>query len=548
MPLVRYPFVRLALAIMAGRLLYDACPPAGHRYIFWLFPSGLLLLPLLRLCLRRRAWLWCRYAQTLLLVMAALMYVSVLAWPEAGLASRPPAVDFHGPADGPYALLVVRQPVEKPKSYQVQTEFLLTESLDKPRLGQADKMQLYLPKDSLSSALKTGDVLLLRCRPDSLQADLPYHRYLQRQGFVATAYVRAGQWSKAAVQARLGLRRAMDAARSFLIQRYRNAGLQGEPLALISALCLGDKTYLDKDQKNMYAAAGVSHILAVSGMHVGMLCQFLGLLLFWMRGSRSLCRLRQLLLIVLLWGFACLTGLSASVLRAVIMFSVSAFALCIGRKSYTWNALAFAACLMLLVCPSYWQDVSFQLSFLAVASILACQPYFQRHAGLGADSGLQAMMVGNVNAAGVGQKSPWWRQLWQYPKELLCLSLSAQIGTAPLSVYYFHQFSNCFWLSNLLLVPLATVLTYLGVSLLLLADVPLLSQVLASVLDFCLQCFIDISAWLTRLPLALSENLYPSAIEVALVYLLLLVLLQASQWGRLHYWIDYRLKRRESKK
>lgn len=559
--MLKYPFVKLAFALITGRLLM--CVFAELAALYWLVAalSLLLLLMLLRVCLRKHLWQWRRLSLCLLLGSMALLYAAYVVHLES-LPSLSDEVSS-------YCALLLSPPIEKPKSYQCELREI-RQTAGFASLRPKSKWQLYLAKDSASAALRTGDVLYFRCRlegiaepalmdayPDSLRAAaqrrpqaFDYHRFLRRKGFVATAYVPAGQWCKDENRHCFPLRRQAEQLRHRCVQRYENAGIKGESLALIAALTLGEKSQFEDQARNRYSSIGVSHILAVSGMHVGIICQLIGLFIGGIpRSNRWLLWLRQCLLIVLLWAYASLTGMSASVLRAVLMYTVAALAICLQRKAYTWNSLAFAACAMLLWQPAYFYNLGFQLSFVAVASILLWQPYFQQAFALSADSPLQSMMTAssvmmNVQVQSKALHSLWrrllhfFRKLFDYFKELFCLSLAAQIGTAPLSAYYFHQFSNVFWLSNLLLVPLALPLTYLGIALLCLSDLPLLGPLLSSLLEVALRLFIRISESLSALPLSSTQHLYPSLAETSLLYVLLFSLFFVLRSNKWHYYVD----------
>lgn len=574
MSILSFPFVRLAIALIAGRFLVDIWPDAPFVYLMQILVVLLLLTIGLRCCLRARKWQWHRMSIYLLLAQLSLVYALILQRPKQEVSLQE---DY-------YCAVLLSAPIEKPKSYQCQVRplsampekegFNLEKWLTKP-----GKWQLYLAKDSLAAQLQTGDVLYLRCRlssvdeasvmtdyPDSLLAAysrrpeaFDYHQFLRRQGYTATAYVPANQWHQEAHSNYFPLRRNMEQWRDMCVQRYEKAGLEGESLALISALTLGQKSLMEEGQRDKYSTIGVSHILAVSGMHVGIVCQLIMLLLCWMRGKPCWLVLRQILLILLLWAYAFLTALSASVLRAVIMYTVSALAICLRRKAYTWNSLAFAACVMLLCDVTYWYNVGFQLSFVAVMSILLLQPYFQKYFSLPESSTWQNMMTSSSMAAGdrsmttrdrpmlagAGRKviGAFPRKIFDYFKEMFCLSLAAQIGTAPLSVYYFHQFSNYFWLSNLLLVPLALPLTYLGVFWQLLADVPWLNEVFSALLRLALRLFIDISNLLSQLPRMATYHLYPSLFEIIMLYVALFVVYYCCTSRKWHYYIENAFRR-----
>ena len=164
-----------------------------------------------------------------------------------------------------------------------------------------------------------------------------------------------------------------------VINLYRKLGFEGDELAVLSALTVGEKTDLSDSIRESYSVSGASHVLALSGLHIGRVYALLFLRLKplarkWQAGRYF----RSVLLLVLLWSFAFFTGLSPSVVRSVSMFSVLAIAELFGRQSLTLNTLAATAWVMLLVNPAWLFDVGFQLSFLAVLSILMIQkPVYQ---------------------------------------------------------------------------------------------------------------------------------------------------------------------------
>ena len=614
MSIFTYPFVRLALALMAGQCLADFCPQSlGILFVLWL-----AFLPI-RLLMRRKC-LWLNASMYWVLGLFALLQM----W----RFSAAQAYEFPD-EERCYAAVLLASPKEKPRSRQCQARLLLPECQGLPKgstlpkglslpkgstlpkglslpkgstlpkgsvlmkwlmppkwLLPQCKIQLYLPKDERSASLQMGDVLYFRANlspdenaftvealPDSLvaghwrrPADFDYQAFLRKQGIMASVFLPNEHWESGSLQTRMPLRRTLQQWRARLVTRYETAGITGDALSLISALTLGQQELMQDEQRETFAAAGVSHILAVSGMHVGIVSQLLTLLLFWLRGPRCFQVLKYLLLIVILWLYAFLTGFSPSVLRAVLMFTVSAMALCLGRKSYTWNSLGFAAVVMLWSWPWYLYQVGFQLSFLAVMSILLLQNYFQQAFSLSQSSSLQAMMTGEammrvealMSDEAFSSEPPFgksgtativmrlrlalWRYLRQavhYMKELFCLSLAAQIGTAPLSVYYFHQFSNYFWLSNLLMVPLSVLMTYLGVFLLIFADLAVLSHALSFLLNVSLKVFMRLSDWIESLPLSLDNHLYPMWFEVGLLYLMLFALFRLFRSKKVHYYIDY---------
>ena len=207
--------------------------------------------------------------------------------------------------------------------------------------------------------------------------------------------------------------------------------------SLLKTLLLGERSDLDEDVYQYYIDAGAVHILAISGLHVGIIT---AILLFFLRKIPNVGiwkKLRLLLLLLFLWSFAFLAGLSPSVVRAVTMFSFVGIALTLNKQQGRFDALILSMLLLLLIHPNYLYEVGFQLSYAAVFSILI---FYQR-------------------------MERWWlpkNKFLKYVWSLLVIGFSAQVVVLPISLYYFHQFPILFFISNLLIVPLLSPLLVLG--------------------------------------------------------------------------------------
>ena len=369
------------------------------------------------------------------------------------------------------------------------------------------KAILYLKQDSAAACLKSGDELLVSTRisPPANQKnfdEFDYARYLMRRGISGTGYVAAGKWiTLRSVQTNgtihLRLRCLADSYREKVIALYRQLGFTGDELAVLSALTIGDKTELSESVRESYSIAGASHILALSGLHIGLLYAFLFFILrpVARKGRTGRC-VRSVSLLVLLWAFAFFTGLSPSVVRSVTMFSILALADVFGRQPFSLNTLAVTAWLMLLCNPAGLFDVGFQLSFLAVASILLIQRPVYR-------------LFAVRNRVG---KSIWG---------LMSVSIAAQIGTAPLVMFYFSRFSVHFLLTNLLVIPLITIILYAAIFMLLLTPFPWL-QIWAVVgvrkLLEGLNLFVR---WVEQLPCSSVDGIWLYQLEVCGIYVFL---------------------------
>ena len=274
--------------------------------------------------------------------------------------------------------------------------------------------------------------------------------------------------------------------RNILLQRLETAGLSDNQYAVVAAMALGDKSSLTKDLKETYSMTGASHILALSGLHLGIIYALLSLLVVGRRWQM----ITQVAIILSIWAFVFLTGMSTSVVRSAIMLTVYAL-LAIGhRQKMSVNTLAFTAIVMLLVSPQALFDVGFQMSFMAVFSILLFTPLFYR------PFSAEYLMTHRII-----------RWLWG----MVAVSIAAQIGVAPLIAYYFGHFSCFFLLTNFIVIPAATLILYLSLATLL---IPSIGVVLASIVGLLNTTLLYIST----IPGATIDGLHPSVMLTASIY------------------------------
>ena len=274
--------------------------------------------------------------------------------------------------------------------------------------------------------------------------------------------------------------------RNILLQRLETAGLSDNQYAVVAAMALGDKSSLTKDLKETYSMTGASHILALSGLHLGIIYALLSLLVVGRRWQM----ITQVAIILSIWAFVFLTGMSTSVVRSAIMLTVYAL-LAIGhRQKMSVNTLAFTAIVMLLVSPQALFDVGFQMSFMAVFSILLFTPLFYR------PFSSEYLMTHRL--------VKW---LWG----MVAVSIAAQIGVAPLIAYYFERFSCFFLLTNFIVIPAATLILYLSLTTLL---IPSIGVVLASIVGLLNTTLLYIST----IPGATIDGLHPSVMLTASIY------------------------------
>ncbi len=264
--------------------------------------------------------------------------------------------------------------------------------------------------------------------------------------------------------------------------------------AIAVALVLGVKEQMDNEILQAYSSTGLMHVLAVSGMHVGMMLFPFAWLFGWLeqKGLRGKMVYAGLVL-SFLWSYAIITGFSASVLRAVVMFSLVALGRIFGKTGTMYNILACSAFFLLLYEPFLLWSVGFQLSYLAVLSIIIFQPFMKL----------------------------WYEAQNRYVFyfwELTTVSLSAQLLTFPLGFYYFHQFPNYFLLANLLIIPISSLVLYLGVACIVFGWIPGVNAVLGVCLWAGIYAMNYVTLFLEKLPFALTENVYWTLGQVFLMY------------------------------
>ena len=278
--------------------------------------------------------------------------------------------------------------------------------------------------------------------------------------------------------------------RNELLERLSDHGVDGSVYAVVAAMTLGDKSQLTNELRKTYAITGASHILALSGLHLGIIYTLLSLLL----SRRRWWIVSQVVIIVCIWLYVFLVGMTVSVVRSAVMITVYALLSLGHRDKMSVNTLAFATIVMLLFNPLSLFDVGFQLSFLAVLAILLFYPLFE---GVWPQPFLMDHRV--------------FKWLWT----MLSVSCAAQIGVAPLIVYYFGRFSCFFLLTNLLVVPAATLILYLSL-------VVLLIPSLAYLLIYMVDTLNHLLTWVATLPGVSIEGLHPTLLQVSMVYVIIM--------------------------
>lgn len=398
-----------------------------------------------------------------------------------------------------YLGVITDIPEVKPRSIAINVK--ITHPLRK-------KIVLYLEQTDEARALQPGDEIAFSAsiqpfknfgNPD----DFDYKKFMKTKGFTGSSYIPQNKWQVTGRE-QLTIYTVAQRFRAKALEFYRSFQLSPDAYAFISALTLGYKADLTDDIQEAFRASGTSHILAVSGLHVGIIYALINILFSFLGNSGKRYIIRQLLIIAILWAYVFITGMSISVIRAAIMLSL----FCIGnatmRSGFTYNTLAAAAFLILIFRPFSFFEVGFQMSFGAVLSILYFQPK------------LKSLFS-------------FKNKIANYIYDLFTVSVAAQIGVFPLVLYYFGTFPTYFFITNMLVVPMVGIIVYSLFPVILFALLlPLQSTVIGylyAAFQWILKTLIEILLRIVyiaeTLPFAQISDKYISLIQVVFLFILI---------------------------
>jgi len=493
------PLVKLVLPLMAGIIVYlqTGFRLPGHAFIAIYSVLG--------------PWLWfllsfrgMGYSRRWLPGLVAMLLFVVLGFHLAhghDEVFRQRHFGRHGGKEG-FLLLRVSEPVaEKTNSYQVigNVGHFLQGGVITPTRG---KIMLYLEKDSLAANLSYGDLLLVENRYDPMEApknprQFNYRKFLSHRNIHHSAYRKSGQWHFAGEGRGRWLTASALSLRQYALGVFSRHLPGGREYAVISALLLGYRDYLDEDLQREFAGAGAMHILCVSGLHVGIIYMVLRILTAFMvrfRGGQSM---QTIAIVMIIWLYAAVTGFSPSVLRASAMFSFVAVGQNFSRRTNIFNTLAASAMLLMAIDPFIITRIGFQLSYLAVISIVTLQPPLYHL---------------------VRPRHTLTDKAWA----IITVSAAAQLATGPLSLFYFNQFPNYFLITNLAVIPLSGLIIYSGLATLLFSSIPFVGQACGHILYILLMALHNIVRMIEGLPLSTTNHIYLTLPEIIFIFLMVI--------------------------
>mgnify|MGYP000427532112 CR=1 FL=1 len=360
------------------------------------------------------------------------------------------------------------------------------------------KSLLYVGLDSMKEEFRYGDMLYIQGAWSEIQEPLnpnsfDFRKYMARKGVFLSQF----QYPSRIHRIDSGYVHPVIARvhefRAFFEQTLRDHGFEGDEYGVAKAVITGDKTHVTSDLLEKYSASGSMHVLAVSGLHVGIIYLIFFYLFKPLTHVRHGTIIRLVLLVLLLWFYALFTGMSASVVRASTMFTAVAFAQSVKRITNIYNTIALSALVLLLLKPGLLFEVGFQLSYSAVIGIVSFQPIF----------------------------SSWWTPKskvvkWLY--DLICVSIAAQLATFPIALGVFNQFPNLFLLSNLWVIPMITIVLYIGVTLIILHTLLPIPSFLFDLWRWIIEWMNRGVDWIEAIPFSSTDSLWISKPEIFGVY------------------------------
>ncbi len=365
------------------------------------------------------------------------------------------------------------------------------------------KTLLYIENDERTQTLNAGHKIIFSPVLSSIEnkgnpEEFDYKKYLTYNLIYNADFITGDDWQVLDDNFNTGFQNKMLNFRQSLIANLEENGLSNDELAVVSALALGYKDKLSDEIRHSYSSSGAMHILAVSGLHVGIIYGIL-LFIFSFLKSKRLKYLKTAFIIIFIWLYATLTGLSPSVSRAALMFSIMALGNLQNRSAGSLNAIALSAFILLIINPLNITNIGFQLSFAAVVGIILLYP----------------KIYGILEV-----KNKWLDKVWS----LTAVSVAAQIATAPIGLFYFHQFSNYFILSNYLLIPLSTLAIWICILAFIFSGFGFIAPFIVKALSLIVKAMNSVSGGIEALPFSVTEDIYISTPQLFVLYFVIIFL------------------------
>ncbi len=402
--------------------------------------------------------------------------------------------------DSAYLVVTINEPLaEKAKSFKADG-VAASVIVNGAATAVNGKLLLYFSKDSAAPQLHYGDKILIRKNLQAIKNSgnpgaFNYQRYAAFQQTFHNVFLKEKDWVLLPGKNINGFKQFIFSAREKILTTLRtNLAAEKDELGIAEALLIGYTNDLDKNLVQAYSNTGVVHIIAISGMHLGLIYVMLVWLFARIPGIKKSKLIQAILILSCLWLFSLLTGGSASVIRSAVMFTFITLGKTVFTKqSSIFSSLAASAFVMLCYNPYYLWDVGFQLSYLAVTGIVIFQkPIYN------------LLYI----------KNKWVDKVWK----LTAISMAAQLLTFPVCIYYFHQFPNLFLITNIIAVPLSSIILFAEIALVALAWVPFAGEYIGKITGWLVWLMNKIILWINDFSFAVWDKIPSSVLTTWLLY------------------------------
>lgn len=400
-------------------------------------------------------------------------------------------------------LLTIQEPiVKKPKSYKALATANAVFINNQWQALEGDVL-LYFKKDSTQPNISYGSQIIVASNlTPIINAGNPggfnYARYCSFQNIHYQAFLNDKDFSILTTKNTNKFDELIITAKTKVLSVLKNYIQQPNELSIAEALLIGYRDDLDRDLVQSYSNTGVVHIIAISGLHLGMIYGLLIFLLKPLSRFRWNKLIKPIVILLVLWGFSFIAGAAPSILRSAVMFSFLAVGEAIGKRTNMYNSLAASAFLLLLINPFNLWDVGFQLSYTAVLSIVVFQKHINRWFYF---------------------KQKLLKNFWS----LNAVTLSAQILTLPVVLYHFHQFPTLFLFTNLFAVPFSGLILYMELLLLVVSFSTLIATYLGKIIEWCIAFMNKVIVYADSLPFSVWQSIQISIIQAIILYAAILV-------------------------
>ena len=397
-----------------------------------------------------------------------------------------------------YVGYLMSPPIQKGKYWKTRIR-LKEENFNQKKTELNTDIVCYLSTDSIKSPIYCGDLIEFNAVLKEIKSPpnpdmFDQKKYLVRQGILLQTMVPSGCWKKCGEDEGNPVINYAYKLRSKVLESYSLVLTDKNEFAVGSAMVTGYTDALESDLMLDYSAAGVIHVLSVSGLHVGLIYLFLNSILFFMDKKKSWRVMRSLIILFFIWFYSMMTGMSPSVMRSAAMLTILIIGKTMNSHVNVFNAMLASCLLLLCFDPNLIMDVGFQFSYLSLTGILVLHPYMY-------------LWYNTTNK--------WLDKSWG----MIAASLSAQLTTAPLCLYYFHQFPVYFLPANLVAIPLSTGVMFAGIIYTLVAFIGPLGFVVGKIFSLSLWLMNHFMELIHSLPYSVAGPYCPDVWQVMIIYL-----------------------------